>query len=332
MYETLILTDDDVKELLDMREVIEVVETAFREKCLGRVQMPSKVYLFYTKYDGDLRAMPSYLENLEVSAVKVVNSHPRNRIMYGLPTVMAVVVLVDPKSGFPLSIMSGSWLTAMRTGAAGGVAVKYLAREDSEFLCFIGAGTQARTQLMAISTILKNLKLIKVYDIVEENAEAFTNYALKTINGVKAQVCRTPKEAVEGADVVVTTTPSREPIVMDSWIKVGVHFNCIGADAPGKEEIDPNILLRAKVVVDDVEQAVHGGEINVPIAKGLFEREQIYGELGEIVAGLKRGRERSDEITVFTSTGLAIQDAVTAKLAYDKALSKGVGIKIRLVV
>ncbi|MEM2534340.1 MAG: alanine dehydrogenase [Candidatus Nezhaarchaeales archaeon] len=332
LYETLILTDDDVKELLDMREVIEVVEVAFREKCLGKVQMPPKVYLFYTKYDGDLRVMPSYLENLEISAVKVVNSHPRNRIAYGLPTVMAIVVLVDPKSGFPLSIMSGSWLTAMRTGAAGGIAVKYLAREDSEVVCFIGAGTQARTQLMAISTVLKNLKEIRVYDVVEENAKAFANYASKMLSGVGVQVHERPKEAVEGADIIVTTTPSREPIVMDQWIKAGVHFNCIGADAPGKEEIDPNILLRAKVVVDDLEQAIHGGEINVPIAKGLFKREQVYGELGEIVAGLKRGREELNEITVFTSTGLAIQDAVTAKLAYDKALSRCVGMKVRLVV
>jgi alanine dehydrogenase len=332
VHETLVLTDEDVKELLDMREVMEVVERAFKEKGLGRVQMPKKSYLFYDKYGGDLRVMPSYLEALDVSAVKVVNSHPQNRAKYGLPTVMAVVVLVDPKSGFPTAIMSGSWLTAMRTGAAGGVAAKYLAREDSETLCFIGAGTQARTQLMALSLVLRSIKHVKVYDVDEKASRGFANFSSKVVEGSKVEVCEAPKEAVEGADVITTATPSREPIVMDEWVKRGAHINCVGADAPGKEELDPRILLRAKVVVDDVEQAVHGGEINVPIAKGLFRREQVYGELGEIVAGLKRGRERVDEITVFTSTGLAIQDAVTAKLAYDKAVARGLGLRIRLVV
>ena len=332
MHETLILTDEDVRKLLDMREVMEVVERAFKEKGLSRVQMPKKSYLFYDKYDGDLRVMPSYLEALDVSAVKVVNSHPQNRSRYGLPTVMAVVVLVDPKSGFPMAVMSGSWLTAMRTGAAGGVAAKYLAREDSETLCFIGAGTQARTQLMALSVVLRSIKCVKVYDIDEAASKGFAEFSSKVVEGLKVEVCGTPREAVEGADVITTATPSREPIVMDEWVGKGAHINCIGADAPGKEEIDPRILLRAKVVVDDVEQAVHGGEINVPIAKGLFKREQIYGELGEIVAGLKKGRESADEITVFTSTGLAIQDAVTARLAYEKALARGLGMRVRLVV
>jgi len=332
VFETLILTDEDVKGLLDMHEVVEAVEAAFREKGLDRVQMPKKSYLFFDKYEGDLRVMPSYLEALDVSAVKVVNSHPRNRSRYGLPTVMAVVVLVDPKSGFPMAVMSGSWLTAMRTGAAGGVAAKYLAREGSETLCFIGAGTQARTQLMALNVVLRAIKHVKVYDIDERASMDFAGFSSRAVEGLKVEVCRTPKEAVEGADIITTATPSREPIVMDEWVRKGVHLNCIGADAPGKEEIDPRILLRAKVVVDDVEQAVHGGEINVPIAKGLFKREQIYGELGEIVAGLKKGRESAGEITVFTSTGLAIQDAVTAKLAYDKALARGLGMRIRLVV
>jgi len=332
VHETLILTDEDVKNLLDMSEVLKAVERAFKEKGLGRVQMPKKSYLFYDKYDGDLRVMPSYLEALDVSAVKVVNSHPQNRSRYGLPTVMAVVVLVDPMSGFPMAIMSGSWLTAMRTGAAGGVAAKYLAREDSETLCFIGAGTQARTQLMALNVVLRSIKHVKVYDIDERASRDFADFSSKVVEGSKVEVCKTPREAVKEADVITTATPSREPIVMDNWVKRGTHINCIGADAPGKQEIDPRILLRAKVVVDDVEQAVHGGEINVPIAKGLFRKEQIYGELGEIVTGLKRGRERADEITVFTSTGLAIQDAVTAKLAYDKALARGLGMRVRLVV
>jgi len=332
LSETVILTDNEVKSLLDMGEVLEAVERAFREKGLGRVQMPPKVYLFYERYNGDLRVMPSYLKELDVSAVKIVNVHPENRVKHGLPTVMAVVVLVDPRSGFPLAVMGGSWLTAMRTGAAGGVAAKHLARPESEVVCFIGAGTQARTQLMALRLVLRDLKVVKVYDIVKEAAEAFASYASSLIDGVKVEVCSSPEDAVRGADVVVTVTPSRKPIVMADWISGGVHFNCIGADAPGKEELDPNILLKAKIVVDDYEQAIHSGEVNVPISKGVLKREDIYGEIGEVVAGLKRGREDRGEVTVFVSTGLAIQDAVTAKLAYDKAIAKGVGRRLKLAV
>lgn len=328
----MILTDEEVKEVLSMPEVLNAVEEAFREKGLGRVQMPPKMYIFYRKYDGDLRVMPSYLEHLDVSAVKIVNAHPQNRYRFGLPMVMAVVVLVDPKSGFPISIMGASWLTAMRTGAAGGLAAKYLAREDSETICFIGAGVQAKTQLMALSLVLRNIKKVKVYDLIEEASRGFASYATSMMKGLEVEVCKSPRGAVDGADLIVTTTPSREPIVMYEWISKGVHFNCIGADAPGKQEVDPTILLRAKIVVDDMEQAIHGGEINVPIAKGMLRRDQIYGELGEIVAGIKRGRESRDEITLFTSTGLAIQDAVTAKLAYEKAVSRKLGRKLRLVV
>jgi len=330
--ETLLLTDEEVKGLLKMDDVLKAVEEAFREKALGRVQMPPKMYLFFSKYNGDLRVMPSYLEALDVAAVKVVNSHPENRARHGLPTVMATVILVDPRSGFPLCIMGGTWLTAMRTGAAGGVAAKYLARENSEVAAFVGAGTQARTQLMALKLVLKSLSEVRVYDVKPEASKSFAEFAKAELPGALVKVCESAREAVTGADVVVTTTPSRKPVVMREWVSYGAHFNCIGADAPGKQELDPKILLDAKVVVDDVEQAVHSGEVNVPISQGLFGRDRIYAELGEVVAGLKPGRASPSEITVFSSTGLAIQDAVTARLAYEKALERGVGVKLRLVV
>jgi len=332
LYETLVLTDSEVREVLSMKEVIDAVEESFREKGLKRVQMPPKVYLFFTKYNGDLRVMPSYIERLDVSSVKIVNVHPDNPAKRGLPTVMALVVLVDPKTGFPLSVMGGSWLTAMRTGAAGGVAARYLARRDSETICFVGAGVQAKTQLMALKEVLKDIRSVRIYDINPEAARRFSEFASSLIGEVEVRVFSTPREAVSKADIIVTATPSRKPIVMNEWIESGVHFNCIGADAPGKQELDPKILLRSKIVVDDMEQAIHSGEINVPISQGILKREQIYGEIGEIVTGLKEGRTSSDEITVFASTGLAIQDAVTAKLAYEKALERGLGRRIRLVV
>ena len=320
--ETLLLTGDEVKELLSMEEVIKEVEVAFREKGLKKVQMPPKIYIFYPK--GDLRAMPSYLENLKISAVKVVNVHPDNPLKYNLPTVMATIILIDPENGFPLSIMDGTLITDYRTGAAGGVAAKYLARREAKVLALVGAGRQAKTQLQALLCIYKEFEEVRVYSRTKERLEKFikevSNFYQGSIKGFDIL-----EKVVKGADIVVTTTPSREPIVMDNWVDKGTHFNCIGADAPGKEELDPNILKRAKIVVDDWEQACHSGEINVPLSKGIIKEEDIYGELGEIVVGLKKGREKDDEITIFTSTGLAIQDAVTAHMIYHKALRKGLG-------
>jgi alanine dehydrogenase len=328
--ETLLLTDDEVKGLLSVSEVMEAVERAFAEKSLGRAQMPPKPYLFYHKYDGDLRVMPSYLEKYDISAVKIVNSHPENRAKYNLPTVMAVVVLVDPKNGFPLAIMSGKTLTDMRTGAAGGIAAKYLARRDSKIVGMVGAGAQARTQLAGLLEVYGKFEEVRVWSPSETKREFAAEMQHKHGESCRIIPVESIREAVNGADIIVTTTSSRQPLVMENMISAGVHFNCIGADAPGKEELDPAILKRAKIVVDDWEQASHGGEINVPLSLGIITKENIWAEIGEIVAGLKHGREKPDEITIFTSTGLAVQDAVTAKIAYDKAVKKGVGRFIKL--
>jgi len=329
--ETLILTDDEVKKLLSMEEVMEAVELAFREKGLGRAQMPAKIYLFYKRYNGDLRTMPSYLEELDISAVKIVNVHPDNRTKYNLPTIMAVIVLIDPKSGAPTAIMSGTTITDMRTGAAGGIAAKYLANKRSKIVGLVGAGAQARTQLMALLQVYGKLEEVRIWSRSRETKQRF----VAETEPVYRHLCKiipveAVKEAVEGADIVVTTTPSRQPLVMNAMLSSGVHFNCIGADAPGKEELDPAILKGAKIVVDDWEQASHSGEINVPLSRGIIKKENVWAEIGEIVAGSKPGRETRDEITVFTSTGLAVQDAVTAKIAYDKAIKEGVGRFIKI--
>ncbi len=333
--ETLLLTDNQVKKLLSMSEVMQAVEVAFKQKGMGRVQMPAKVYLNYNRYNGDLRTMPSYLEDLDVSAVKIVNVHPDNPTAHGLPTVMAVIILVDPTKGFPLAIMGGTTLTDMRTGAAGGIAAKLLARKKSKVIGFVGAGAQARTQLMALLEVYNdNLEEIRVWSRHPQTETAFMEEAKKEYghlcNFILEQKVR---DTVKGSDIVVTTTPSKIPLVLDDMISPGMHINCIGADALGKEELDTTILRRAKTVIDDWEQASHCGEISVPLLlrDKTVTKEDIWAEIGEITAGLKPGRTSDDEITVFTSTGLAVQDAVTAKIAYEKALQRGIGSFIKIV-
>jgi alanine dehydrogenase len=324
----LLFTDQDVKKQLEISEVLEVVEQAFREKGLGKVQMPAKTYLYYERYDGDLRVMPAYMESMDISAVKVVNVHPKNRI-YNLPTVMAIIILIDPKTGSPQAIMDGTDITSARTGAAAGVATKYLANEGAIKLGIVGAGVQAKMQLAFISQVRELLE-VRVFDKCDKTKQEFVQTSQKKYPEIKIISTESIEETVQYQDVICTVTPSRKPIVMNAWIEDGTHINAIGADAQGKQELDPAILKRSKVFVDDWDQASHSGEINVPISKGLISRDDVYGHLGEVVAGKKKGRTSKREITVFDSTGLAIQDAVVAKLVHKKATDKKVGTEFQL--
>jgi alanine dehydrogenase len=318
--ETIVLTRKDVESIISMKEAINAVEEAFRLYATSKAIMPPKVYL--TLEDGDFRAMPSYL--MGYAGVKWVNSHPKNPEK-GLPTVMAVFILNNPKNGFPLAIMDATFLTSLRTGAAGGVAAKHLARENSKVFGFIGCGKQAIFQLLAIKEIF-DIELVKAYDISEKAELAFKEFCKK--EGVDCRITNA-KDACD-CDVLITTTPSTSPVVKKDWIKEGTHINAIGADAPGKQELEIEILKKSKIVVDDLEQALHGGEVNVAHSLGIIRRENIYATLGEIVAGIKKGRE-GNEITIFDSTGLAIQDLAVAKIVYEKAVKKDLGIKIELI-
>jgi len=330
---TLILAERDVKRLLSMEEVMEAVELAFAEQGMNRTQMPPKVYLFYQKYNGDLRAMPSYLKGFDISAVEILNVHEDNRSKFKLPTVMAAVVMIEPKNGLPIAIIGGTHIANMRTGAAGGVAAKHLARKDSRAVGLIGAGAQAKTQLMALLNLFGSLEEVKVWSRTKQTREDFLDQTKKQYGKQIGRLVSVERaeDAVRGADIVVTTTPSKAPILLDDWIKSGVHINCIGADAPGKQELDPAIMKRAKIVVDDWEQAAHGGEINLSLSQGILKREDVWAELGQIVAGLKQGRTNNEEITVFVSSGLAIQAAVTANVAYKKAMAHGLGQMMELL-
>jgi alanine dehydrogenase len=326
----LLLSEQEIAKILSIEEVMDVVENAFREKALGYVQMPPKVYLNFSNYNGDLRAMPAYLERLDVASVKIVNSHPENPKKFGMPTVAAVVLILNPKNGVVLSIMGGNNITAIRTAAAGGIAIKYLAKKNSKTAGFIGAGVQAKAQLLALLSVFPNLEEIRVCDLLPKTAEAFVLKAKKLCPKCRSVVVQNEADAVNETDIVITTTPSKKPLVFDSWVSEGTHINCIGADAPLKEELDPAILKRSKIFVDDWEQASHSGEINVPLSKGILTDKNIWAELGDVITGSKLGRTSNDEITVFDSTGLAIQDAATVKLVYEKAISRKIGNYIKI--
>lgn len=297
-----------------MGETLKAIERAFRLEAEGKTIMPPKLYLNLPGYQGDFRAMPAYINGS--AGIKWVSVYPNNS-KYNLPSIMATITLCDPNTGRPLAFMDGTYITSMRTGAAGGVAVKYLARKDSSVIGMIGAGTQAKTQLLAISEVLPKIKEIKVFDLYKDISLKYAEELRAKLN-LNIRPVETIQEATE-ADIVVTTTPSTKPVVEEQHIRPGTHINAIGADAKGKQELETSLLLKAKIFVDDMEQASHSGEINVPLSEGTLKLNDVYGTLGQVVANLKKGRENSEEITIFDSTGLAIQDIICAKLVYKKA-------------
>jgi len=304
---TLILDKKAVGGLLNMPDTIKAVEQAFCDWTEGKGIMPAKSYLPLNK--GDFRAMPAALPG--AAGVKWVNVHPQNRAR-GLPTVMAVLIYSDPETGYPLAIMDATDITAFRTGATAAIASKHLARPDSQILGMVGAGRQAYTQIAAHAELFK-FSLVRVFDIMPASVEGL----IKSFPQFKITPCSL--EETLKADIVCTLTPARLPVVKRAWVQPGTHINAIGADAEGKEELEPSILKSAIVVVDDLRQATAAGEINVPITQGVYSPGEVYATLGEIIAGKKPFRRDASAVTIFDSTGVAIEDIAVAKTIYDQA-------------
>ncbi len=294
-----------------MESAVLAVQQAFAAHGRGQAVMPPKVYLAVPEYEGDFRAMPARLG--DSAGVKWVNSHPHNRARHGLPTVMGTYILSDPQTAFPLAIMDATLLTALRTGAAAGVASKYLAARPST-IGFIGCGVQARYLLEAHRVVFDDFEIVAA----DARREAAEQFALE-VGGTAASL-----EIAAGCDIVCTATPTTVPIVLSDWVKDGTHINAMGADGPGKQELDVAILHRALVYIDELHQAEGSGEINVPLAKKQFRTEDLAGTLGEVIAGNKP-KPPVGRLTVFDSTGLAIQDLALARAVYESARAQGLG-------
>jgi len=313
--ETLLLAKEDVHENTPMGELVAAVRDAFAAYERGDAQMPAKSYIDLPEYNGDFRSMPAYLRaaDWDAAGLKWVNVHPDNPDSFDLPTVMGTMIYSDPKNAYPLAIMDGTELTMKRTGAAAAVATDALAVADATSLGIVGAGVQSYTQLEAISEV-RDIEEVVVSDLREERVERFLTRFEDDFD-VRAG---TISEAGH-CDVLSTVTPVESPIVHPEDVGDHTHVNAMGADAEGKHELADDLLLAAKIVIDDYAQTTHSGEINVPWAAGVLSDDDLYGEIGEIVTGAKAGREPGDGVTVFDSTGLAIQDVAAAHVVYEHA-------------
>lgn len=312
----LILTDADVERLISMREAIDAVEEAFGEYTEGKALMPPRSTLMLERFGGSVSVMLSYLEEMKAFATKIISIYPRNSER-GLPTTVAWVVVNDPETGTLQGLMEATYLTALRTGAVTGVAARYLAPRGSRVAALIGCGVQGRTQAWALTETCK-LDAMRLFDVSRESIRRFVDDMGPKL-GVDLIKTESGVEAVKGADVVVTATTSREPVVRRSWLGDQVHVSAVGSFYSDHRELDTETIRQAKVVVDSREAALEeAGDIIIPLKEGAISNDHIYAELGELVLGRKRGRVEGDGLTVFKSVGLAIQDSSVAKIVLQK--------------
>ena len=316
--QTYLIKKSDVAKVLDMESCIESVESAFRLFGHEKFQMPARTFLTIEEYNGDIRSTPAYIPEYPIAGVKANSDHPDNYKL-DLPTKIATILLIDPKSGFLIAVVDGTYISNMRTGAAGGIAARYMANKTVNVVGFVGAGKQARALFDALMIVHPEIKKIKVYDIIRKHSELFAEYCTSG-HSVEVQIVDETAGAVTGCGIVNTSTSARNPLFNDSIVSPGTHINAIGADTAGRQEMSSSILKKAITVVDDWDKASDFGEINVPFHMGEITRADIQAELGEIIIGEKNGRRSEDDITVFDSVGLAVQDLITAWNVYKRLM------------
>lgn len=322
---TLLLTGRDVAALLTVEDCMAAVEHAFTLYGEGKTQPPGILGVYAR--DGGFHIKAGLLElNRSYFAAKVNANFPENMPRFGLPTIQGVVVLSDAENGYPLALMDSIEITIQRTGAATGIAAKYLARPDSKTATICGCGNQGRISLRALTKVLP-IEMVWAYDRNQSQAQKFASDLAEEL-GIDIEVVDDLETAVRQSDVCVTCTPSTQPFLREALVAPGTFIAAVGADNSRKQELEPAVLARNKLVVDVLEQSATIGELRHALEAGVITRDDVYGELGEVIAGLKSGRTSRDEIIIFDSTGMALQDVVTAAAVYEKAVSEGAGTLI----
>jgi len=318
-----ILSEQEVRALIDANEAFDVCRKAFIKLANGQVMQPDVMSFDFDDQDGDAHVKGGYLRGAPYFSVKVATGFYRNPLK-GLPVLSGAVWVFDVTTGFLRAVLlDNGFLTNLRTGAAGAIAADLLAREDVRQVAVLGCGSQGKFQLEALLGV-RQINRIVAYSRTPITAQQFVS-EMETKYGLSGTVASSGKEAVEGADLVITATPSRTPIVASEWIVAGTHITAVGSDLPEKHELDVKLLGRATVVADRLEQCVKQGEIHHALAAKTLRVEQIHAELGEIVSGMKRGRASREEITIADLTGIGALDAAVANLVAGKALEAGIG-------
>jgi alanine dehydrogenase len=323
--EILLLTSPDIQTLLNLDECIGVVEHAFRTHGEGRA-VPPAVLSMHTE-GGGFHVKAGMLElDRPYFAAKVNGNFPENSSRFGLPTIQGVIILCDAGNGTPLAVMDSRDITSLRTAAATAVAAKFLARQDSRTVTICGCGNQGRIQLKALSRV-RRVETAFAYDTNGEGALRFSRDLTSDLRMTITPVSDLTA-AVRQSDICVTCTTSRQPLLGSDDVSPGTFIAAVGADNPQKQELHPSLMAASKIVCDILEQCAVMGDLHHALEAGVVTRANVYAELGEVVAGKKPGRESQEEITIFDSTGMALQDVAAAAFLYEKAQRDGSGVRL----
>ena len=324
---TLLLRRSEVAALLGVEECMAAVEQAFMLYAQGKTTPPGILGIHTT--GGGFHIKAGLLElGRTYFAAKTNANFPQNMQRFGLPLIQGTIVLCDGENGYPLALMDSMEITIIRTGAATGVAAKYLARPDAQVVTICGCGNQGRISLRALARV-RPLTRAYAFDMDEKQAGRFA-IELSQELGIDVSVVADLAKAVAESDICVTCTPSKAPFLKREYIAQGTFIAAVGADSEEKQELEPELIGSSKVVVDLLDQCATIGELHHALEKGLVTRSDVHAELGEVIAGKKAGRTSPDEVIIFDSTGMALQDVAAAAIVYEKAISSGRGMVVNL--
>ena len=345
MSKIVVLSERDVGRCLTMSMAVKGVESAYVQKTSGQGEIFPLICHDFVPGQADMDIKSGQAKSSGIFGLKLVSWFGGNPGK-GLPALFGTVLLMDDSTGLPLAVMNASGMTGMRTGAAGAVGSKYLARPDSECMLMVGCGAQAPYQIAGALTVMEKLSKVYLYDPMDSQgagkrleaireavhqilqADASANHTRRS-SGYELVPAAGLCEAVSASDIIVTATPSRQPLIKGEWLRPGTHISCVGADMPGKQELDPGILIKARVFADDLHQTSTVGECELALKQGMLGKDCIR-ELGSVIEQGASGRCSDEEITVFDSSGIALQDLIVAKAVLDRAVLEGIGTWVEL--
>jgi ornithine cyclodeaminase len=324
----LLLNEDEIRQIITIAETIDAVEAAFAAMAEGRLNVPGTLTMDLPRVNGKVRVKGAYVDQAPYFVIKVGNNFRHNPAAK-LPGQSELMAIFDAATGFPVAVLcDNGYLTTMRAGAAGALTAKYLANEQLNHVAVIGSGDQAYTQIKSLKTVRKNIGVVSVWGRTPVNVD---NYARRIVEDHDLNVTIAPsvEAAVGPADAIITATASEKPLIRAEWLKPGVHIIAVGSNKPSQQELHPDVLQRADIlIVDQFEQCAAAGEIHHGLTTKAISRADIQGELGDVIIGRIPGRTHPDQITVADLTGLDTQDASVAIMALDKALFLGLGQRV----
>lgn len=330
----LVLSKKDVQKVVTLRQTIVDVEDVYRMKAEGGTVVWPLVSHEFAEHGAAMDIRSGYVRGKGVHGLKMLNNFPGNAAK-NLPAFTGMLMVFDSESGIPMGVLDASYITCMRTGAAGALGAKHLAPPDADTLLMVGAGNQSAFLIASTLSLLPRIGRVFVHDPLSAgNAETVAAGLKERLAGefgldaagVEFRAEESLESAVRQSGVVITATRSTRPMIRKEWVRPGTHFSCIGADAEGKEEIDPEIFKGAMIYADDVDQCVRVGEMELAIKRGVISRDDVAGELGQLIAGMIPGRESADGVSIFDATGLALLDLAVARTVIGEAKARGIGL------